>query len=120
MATDHVREDAEGKCNHEITNMTNQPEFGHADATAEPQSPPPGHKLSRRRKLLRTFWVLSLCLFIAGFIAVVLFADSTSRIDASGLLYEPLFWLIPVSYFFLFSAVILAVFDLALNFTKSR
>lgn len=73
-----------------------------------------------KRKLLRLAWVLALCLSIAGWITLVLFSDKTTWIDSTGFLHEPLFGLIPLSYFFLLVGLVLAVCDMALKFRKRR
>ena len=73
---------------------------------------------SGKRKFLRLAWVLALCMSIAGWATLVLFLDKTSWIDADGFLHEPLFGLIPISYFFLFVAIVLAVLDIALKLRK--
>lgn len=76
--------------------------------------------LSGKRKILRLTWVLALCLSIAGGVTVSLFLDKTTWIDADGVLHEPLLGLIPISFFFLFVAIVLAVFDMALKLRKHR
>jgi hypothetical protein len=55
---------------------------------------------------------MALCLFIAGG-SVTLFLNKTSWIDSDGFLHEPLFGLIPISYFFLLMAIVLALLDMA-------
>lgn len=73
-----------------------------------------------KRKLLRLAWVLALFLSIAGWITLALFSDKTTWIDSDGFLHEPLFGLIPLSYFFLLVGLVLAVFDMALKLRKRR
>lgn len=75
--------------------------------------------LSGKRKVLRLTWILALCLSIAGWVALGLFSDKTTWIDSNGFLHEPLFALIPISYFCLFIGVILFVFDAILKFRKN-
>ena len=71
-----------------------------------------------QRNFLRLAWVLALCMSIAGWVTVVLFLEKTSWIDIDGFLHEPLFWLIPTSYLFLFVAIVLAISDMALKLKK--
>ena len=63
---------------------------------------------------------LALSLSAAGWVATALFSEATSSLDAKGFLHEPLFWLIPVSYIFLFVAVVLAVLDVVRTLGKPR
>jgi hypothetical protein len=70
---------------------------------------------SGKRKFLRLAWALALCMSIAGWATVVLFLDKTTWIDTDGFLHEPLFGLIPINYFFLFVAIVLALLDMALT-----
>ena len=65
----------------------------------------------RKRNFLRPAWILASCLSIVGWLTLALFSDKTSWIDADGVLHEPLFGLIPISFFFLLVAVVLAVLD---------
>lgn len=65
---------------------------------------------------LRLVWMLTLCLSITGWVILVLFG--TSEVDDNGVLHEPLFGLIPISYFLLFVAILLAVVDTILRFRK--
>lgn len=74
--------------------------------------------LSGKRKFLRLTWVVALCLSIAGLITLSLFSDKTTWIDSNGFLHEPLFGLIPISFFLFFVAIVLAVLDVALKFWK--
>ena len=74
--------------------------------------------LSGKRKFLRLTWILALCLSIAGLITLGLFSDKTTWIDSNGFLHEPLFGLIPISFFLFFLAIVLAVLDMALKFWK--
>lgn len=69
---------------------------------------------------MRLAWILALSLSIAGGTTIFLFLEKTTWMDADGFLHEPLFWLIPTSYFFLLLAIVLAVFDVALTRRKNR
>lgn len=73
-----------------------------------------------KRKLLRLAWILAFCLSIAGWITLALFSDKTTWIDSHGFLHEPLFGLIPISYFFLLVGIVLAVVDMAFKLRKNR
>ncbi len=73
-----------------------------------------------KRNFLRLAWILALCLSMAGWMTSALFLDKTTWIDPEGFLHEPLFGLIPMSYFFLFVAIVLAAFDVARKLRKRR
>lgn len=73
---------------------------------------------SGKRKFLRLAWFIALCLFSAAGVSVTLFLDKTSWVDSDGFLYEPLFALIPISYFFLLGAIVLALLDVVLMLKK--
>ncbi|ASX26725.1 DUF3955 domain-containing protein [Candidatus Williamhamiltonella defendens] len=72
----------------------------------------------KNRKFLRLMWFLMLSFSILGWFVYALFSDKTSWVDTDGFLHEPLFGLIPISYFFALVAIMLALFDLALKFRK--
>ena len=76
--------------------------------------------MSGKRKMLRLAWVLALCVSVAGFATLALFSDSTTWIDATGFLHEPLFGLIPISFFFLLVGLALAAIDAVLTLRKHR
>ncbi|MEB0215675.1 MULTISPECIES: DUF3955 domain-containing protein [unclassified Undibacterium] len=80
----------------------------------------PSATRSGKRKILRWAWVSCLCLFIIGMTILGLFAEKTTWIDANGRLHEPLFGLVPTSFFFLSVALLLAILDFALRFIKPR
>ena len=71
-----------------------------------------------KRKVLRLAWVLALGLSIAGWITLALFSEKTMWVDSNGFLHEPLFAIIPLSFFFLLLGLVLAVLDLALRLRK--
>lgn len=73
-----------------------------------------------KRNFLRPAWILSLGLSVAGWAVLALFFNKTSSIDRDGFLHEPLFGLIPISYFFLFLGVVLALLDVARKLRKRR
>lgn len=72
------------------------------------------------KAFLRPAWILALCLSIASWTTLALFSDKASWIDTDGTLYEPLFGLIPISFFFLFVAIVLALLDVASRLRKRQ
>ena len=80
----------------------------------------PRTALPSKRLFLRLAWIFSLCLVAVGWTVLSLFSDRTTWIGSDGFLHEPLFGLIPISYFFLLVAIVLAVFDLVLKLRKRR
>ena len=73
-----------------------------------------------RKKQLRSAWALALCLSVAGWVILFLLPYEPTWMDTDGFLHEPLFWLIPISYFFLFVSILLACVELALKFRNPR
>ena len=78
----------------------------------------PAAALPKKRNFLRKMWVLALCLSVAGWLTTALLMDRTSWIGADGVLHEPLFGLIPISFFFLFVAIVLGILDATLRLRK--
>lgn len=67
--------------------------------------------LSGKRKFLRRAWIVILGLSMVGWVTLTFFSEKTTWIDADGVLHEPLFGLIPMSYLCLFVGAVLALLD---------
>ena len=61
--------------------------------------------------MLRFAWLATFCLATLGLLTLVLFHEETTWIDNNGFLHEPLFGLVPLSLFFGFAAIVLAIID---------
>ncbi|MEL4073173.1 DUF3955 domain-containing protein [Ochrobactrum sp. GPK 3] len=73
---------------------------------------------SKLERALPIVWIIALSMSIAGWLALAMFHDLTTFIDDDGVLHEPLFALIPISYFVLFIAIILGVTDIAMRLLR--
>ena len=63
-------------------------------------------------RVLRFMWIVALFLSLAGWALLALFHASSTYVDAQGVVHEPLFGLIPISWFLLLAAIGFAVCDL--------
>lgn len=64
-------------------------------------------------RVLRLIWMVALFFSLAGWTLLALFHASSTYVDAQGVLHEPLFGLIPISWFLLLAAMVFGLCDLA-------
>lgn len=76
--------------------------------------------LSGKRKFLRLAWIVMLSLSVICGAIVIVFLDKTTWVDADGVLHEPLFGLIPISFFCFFVGAVLALLDGIITRIKHR
>lgn len=72
----------------------------------------------RHMPWLRRLWLLTLVLAVACAVASALFGGA--EVDASGMLHEPLFGLIPIGFALLLIALLLAIVGGVLNLAARR
>jgi hypothetical protein len=73
-----------------------------------------------RTGLKITHWVafISFCLSAAGWVILSRYSDETTWLAIDGTLHEPLFWIIPVSFFLLFISLFLFFTELLMVIFK--
>lgn len=71
-------------------------------------------------RVLRFMWMVALFFSLAAWTLLALFHASSTYVDEQGMLHEPLFGLIPISWFLLLTAIVFGLCDLVCAWRARR